>query len=887
MSGASHIADNAGWMSAPEHPNESARVEELQALRLVDLAEEEVDQFTKLAASMFHVPIAHIGVPENDKNWIKAGVGIDVESVDRAVSFCGHAIHSDDMLVVPDTLEDKRFAHHPMVTGSPHIRFYAGAVFRGRNNEPLGTVCAIDRHPRTFSEENRVLLRHVRDRVQDKVLSFNDNRLRHEQVRRLADRLRTTLESITDAFYTLDPNWRFTFVNGEAERLMRCDRADLIGREIWEVFPEILGTRIEREFRNALDTGVSVALEDYRHRAGKWFDIRAYPSEEGLAVYARDITEHRALVSQLRRRENELGRSQQDLKAALDTQIALINALPAHICLLDEQGTILEVNGQWRRFGLENGYAGADLGIGRNYLAECNRTSGDCAADARTVANGLRTILAGQRDTFAWEYPCHSPDQARWFRFMASRLTNRDSAYTGNRAVVMHVDITERKLGERELKRTAYEDTLTGTYSRAGFASVLAQWLDKSASHPASLVVVLDIVSLRDINEAYSYDTGDELLGQIGRRLKAAVGENALVARIGGDEFALFVPVWRGAGPRACRGAIARVFEASFALQSLSLNISARFGYTRVGRHHRTPAEYVRQAELAMFQTRAQAGDLWRQYTRVLDDTTRHRIQRTRELQDGLERDEFELHFQPKVDLASGGVLSCEALIRWDHPEHGLLLPGQFMPVAEQSQLIRPIGSWVLHNACQSVRTWRKIGLEVVRVSVNVSMVQLVPGDFPDHIKHILETEGIAPNDLTLEITESAFEGASEVLRTQLKELHDMGVRLSLDDFGTGYSSLLYLQRYPFDEIKIDQGFVRQMLTDPYSREIVKTVIGIAAAIGSEVVAEGVERPAERDALLAMGCQVGQGFYYSMPLVNEDFRWLLGNGAKLPLSDSR
>lgn len=787
------------------------------------------------------------------------------------------------------------------ITVERGIAFYAPED-RDRIQE-LFTACASERTP--FDDEfrlvtakgNRVWVRCVGEPVSDsdgKIVrvagAFQDITAQKQaqlEIRRLADRLRTTLESITDAFYLLDRDWQFTFINSEAERLLKRESAGLIGRNIWSEFPEAVGTRIEQEYRHAMENGVTAEFEDYYTPLEKWFDIRAYPSNEGLAVYFRDVTEQHTLFDRLRQREAELRRSQEELRTALDTRTALINALPAHICLLDEQGEVVDVNDRWRVYGQANENPDADLGVGRNYLAICDAATGDCAEEAQAAAAGLRSLLSGRRETFDLEYPCHSPQEARWFRLMARRLPHDQQDGASSRAVVMHVDITERKLGEREMQRAAYEDRLTGLYTRAGFTSALSERLRTEGDHPASMVIVLDLLALRDINEAHGHDAGDDVLKQAGARLSDAIGDNGLVARIAGDEFAVFAPVWRDLGPRDRRTAITRAFEKPFDIQTSSVNVSACFGYTRIGRDQPDPGDLIREAELAMYQTRAQAGDLWRQYTRQLDRSARARIHLTGELQDALERDEFQLHFQPKVDLASGHVLSCEALIRWNHPEQGLLWPGRFMPVAEQSQLIGPIGDWVLRDACRNVRAWRDAGLAVVRVSTNVSMVQLALGDFPDRVKRILDEEGVDPRDLTLEITESAFEDASERLQRQLTDLHRMGIRLSLDDFGTGYSSLLYLQQYPFDEIKVDKGFVQKMRDDAYSREIVETVVRVAAAVNADVVAEGVETPAERDALLDIGCRIGQGFYYSMPLEEEDFRWLLEHGADLPLTPSR
>lgn len=259
----------------------------------------------------------------------------------------------------------------------------------------------------------------------------------------------------------------------------------------------------------------------------------------------------------------------------------------------------------------------------------------------------------------------------------------------------------------------------------------------------------------------------------------------------------------------------------------------------------------------------------------------------TRALRRALDRDELELHYQPKVDLRDGRLIACEALLRWHHPERGLLAPGLFIPLAEQGQLIVPIGEWVLHEACRRLSQWQRDGLDVVRVAVNVSISQFSHGGFPQELDAALAAHGVAPDALVLEVTESVFERESRRLQRQLEALHETGIRLSLDDFGTGYSSLRYLQRYPFDEVKVDQVFVRHMLSDTFSHKVVDTVLGLGRALGADVIAEGIESEAVCTALRGLGYRFGQGYFYSLPLEAEDFRWLLEQHSRLPLGQSK
>lgn len=722
---------------------------------------------------------------------------------------------------------------------------------------------------------------HVQGALQD----ISARKVAELERERLDERLRRTLESISEAFYTLDAEWHFNYVNTEAEELLQRPRAELLGRNVWVEFPEAVGTEIEEAFQRAMREGVTVALEEYYPPLGTWFDIRAHPSSEGLAVFFRDVTERHEMLEQLRAQEASLKASRDELEDALATRQALINALPAHIALLDGDGNILDVNDRWRQFGHENRYPHADYGVGRDYLAICEAATGDAAADGLQARDGLRAVLTGERDTFALEYACHSPDAVRWFRVMANRLGPGRSPAGEPGAVVMHVDITERKLAEQELNRLAYEDRMTGLPSRHGFVRTVGERIDEAGWQPGAMVVMLDIRQLRDINDAHGYAAGDQLLAQIAHRLGERAGDGAIVGRIGGDEFALFLPERRDRSPVEQRAAVTGAFTEPFELDPLAVEASATYGYTFLDQQPRAVEDLLREAELALFQVRGDdSGESWATYTSGLHEQSRERIAVTRDLRRALERDEFQLHFQPKVRLDSGEMVSGEALLRWLHPEHGLQSPARFIPVAERSQLIGPIGDWVIDEACRRLRQWQDEGLDIVRVAVNVSLVQFIVGDITETVYAAIERHRIGPGALTLEITESVFEQESESLRQQLRTLHDMGVRLSLDDFGTGYSSLLYLQKYPFDEIKVDQGFVQRMLDDTYSRKIVTTVLGIAGALGADAVAEGIETVAVRDALLEMGCRIGQGYYFSMPLEAEDFRWLVTQRSALPLA---
>lgn len=564
--------------------------------------------------------------------------------------------------------------------------------------------------------------------------------------------------------------------------------------------------------------------------------------------------------------------SQRERERELRKLAHITDQSPAPIAVTDLDGRIEYVNPAFERI---SGYTSNEL------LGETPALVQGGNTPASKYRELWETIKSG--NVWTGEIQNRSKDGSPyWVQEVISPLKDEQGQVTNY--VAINQDVTALKEADRELSRIAYEDQLTGLYSRNGFSRHLQRWIDSDGWPTQGVLVMVDIVGLREINDAYGYEGGDRLLVEFGRRLGAQADEHNRVGRMGGDEFTLFLLPVKG---EALQERLSRALEslsASFELNGLDIEISVRMGYTPLGEQQRPVQTLLREAERALFQHRKEPSAPWVAYNAGLQEEIQQRIELTRDLREALSEDQLELHFQPKVDLDSGTLVACEALLRWNHPERGLMSPGVFIPIAEQSQLIVPIGDWALRRACQHLRDWRDAGFEPVRVAVNVSVIQFQTGDFASRVLTVLNETGVAPEELALEITESVFERESELLLNQMRRLCDMGVWLSLDDFGTGYSSLLYLHRYPFNEIKIDQGFVFHLLDDRLSRNIVETVIMLAKTLEAEVIAEGIESAAVSDELRSMGCYFGQGFYFSMPLEAEDFRWLLEQRSTLPLN---
>lgn len=563
--------------------------------------------------------------------------------------------------------------------------------------------------------------------------------------------------------------------------------------------------------------------------------------------------------------------SQREREQELHKLAQITQQSPAAIVVTDLNGQIEYVNAAFERV---SGYS-SDMLLGKSPAVIKGPDTPDSLH--RDLWN---TIKAGKTWTGELQNR-HKDGSIFWESEVISPLLNEHGDIINY--VAIKQDITALKQAEQELNQIAFEDLLTGLRSRLGFIRQLQQYLEQDGWHSAGIVLIIDIIGQRDVNDAYGYERGDQLLIEMGRRLLMQTDDSSLVGRIGGDEFILFLVPEPGIALVDRLSQLCDDLSAPFDLSGVSIEVNFRLGYTHLGEHQRSTEDLLREAERALFQHRKELSKPWVAYSNQLQEASQQRIALTHELRRALKEDELELHFQPKVDLLSGELVACEALLRWNHPERGLIPPGVFIPIAEQGQLIVPVGDWALRRACQHLRAWLDAGLQPVRVSVNVSVIQFQKGDFPSRVRAALEESGVAPQELALEVTESVFETESKSLLNQMRALRDMGVMLSLDDFGTGYSSLSYLQQYPFDEIKVDQAFVFHLLDDAFCRNIVETVMMLSRALGAEVMAEGIESAEVAEKLVAMGCRFGQGFHYSMPLEAEDFRWLLEQRSRLPL----
>jgi len=472
----------------------------------------------------------------------------------------------------------------------------------------------------------------------------------------------------------------------------------------------------------------------------------------------------------------------------------------------------------------------------------------------------------------------------RWMETHAVPLAGEQ----GGQPLVLSItrDITQRKQTERRLRQLAHFDSLTDLPNRVQFIERLEQAMAEADRHERLLgVVFLDLDRFKYINDSLGHGKGDILLREVAMRLSGVVRRGDTVARLSGDEFAL-VLADMGHVDDAIHVAqkILDVFRQPFRVAGHDLSVTASMGITLYPFDDRGADDLLRNADVAMYRAKESGKNNYQFYVAEMTTIVSERLTLENDLRSALERGEFSLNYQPIADCRSGEITGMEALLRWKHPERGMIPPALFIPLAEETGYIIPIGEWVLRTACEQCRRWQKAGFASLYVAVNLSSRQFHQQDLTASIHCILQETGLDPTCLGLEITEGLIMQQAEASVNTLRELKAMGIRISIDDFGTGYSSLSYLKRFPIDVLKIDQSFVRDIPTDQDDAAIASTIITMAHSLGLKVVAEGVETLEQLNFMRKHRCDAMQGYYLSKPLPPEQFAVLLKNGTRLDVA---
>ncbi len=464
----------------------------------------------------------------------------------------------------------------------------------------------------------------------------------------------------------------------------------------------------------------------------------------------------------------------------------------------------------------------------------------------------------------------------------AAPIHDRQGLVTG--AVIVFHDVSEARAMALEMSHRAQHDMLTNLPNRTLLMDRLSRAIETSRRNGTRLAVqFLDLDGFKHINDSLGHAIGDKLLQSVAKRLLGCVRTSDTVSRMGGDEFVIIlseITNARDAGVKAKK--ILEALGVPHIVDQSRLSITTSIGVTIYPNDGQNADTLFKNADLAMYRAKEKGPNNYQFFESGMNVRAMERQWVEESLRHALERDEFLLHYQPKIDLKTGEITGVEALIRWQHPDRGLLAPLQFISIAEDCGLMLPIGRWALRESCRQAKAWQGAGLRPIQMAVNVSSVEFRSDNFLEGVQTILKDTRLEPRYLELELTESVLMRHVQFTAPALQKLKAMGVHLAIDDFGTGYSSLSYLKQFPIDTLKVDQSFVREIAADTDDATIVSAVISMSRGLNHRVIAEGVETTEQVEFLQAHGCDEGQGYYFSQPLPAAQFAKLLETGIAIP-----
>lgn len=505
---------------------------------------------------------------------------------------------------------------------------------------------------------------------------------------------------------------------------------------------------------------------------------------------------------------------------------------------------------------------------------------------SRAISRPIRGLAAGMRKVAAGNLDERVPlPGLREIEYLAVSFNDMAENLEARTAELLE-EIKERKRAEETIRHRAYHDALTGLPNRALFTDHLTVARAQARRNRQMLAVMfLDLDRLKVVNDTAGHPEGDGLLKSVAQQLEGLVREGDTVARVGGDEFTVLLPgVTQVDSAVEVAERILKALRRTWVLGGHEFHVTASIGITVYPTDGDDPETLLRNADIAMYRAKEEGGNSYQFYTPAMKSRITERLALENGLRKGLERGEFVVYYQPQVNIRTGKIVGAEALVRWQQPERGLILPMEFIPVAEESGLIVPLGEWVLRAACAQNKAWQKAGLPPIRVAVNLSARQFQRHDLTETVAHVLEETGLEPRYLELEITESAAIQDVDFTVAMLGRLQEMGIQIAIDDFGTGQSSLGYLKRFPIDVLKIDRSFINDLTGDPGAAEIATTIIAMAHNLKLKVIAEGVETQDQLAFLRQQRCDEMQGFLFSKPAPAEDFAKVLRLARPLPPS---
>ncbi|MFO0752878.1 MAG: EAL domain-containing protein [Thermodesulfovibrionales bacterium] len=697
------------------------------------------------------------------------------------------------------------------------------------------------------------------------------------------ENLRTILNNVHDALFIHNLDGSITDVNRKALELYRVTREEALSLSIANDY-SAPGSPVEvlRALWERVIAGESRLVEWKARRPGDGsvFDAEVFLSRITLhdknfvLATVRDITErknmeetrrraHDVLELRVRERTAELAASNEKLRESERSKQLIIDSVPALIAYVDSGQRYLFVN---RQFAAYYHLPAAEI-LGRQVSEVLGETL------YRAIKEHITAALAGERVSYERRDTLGSETRYLQVEYIPHR--GEDGAVAGI-FTFMH-DITETKRIEEFMRHQASHDPLTGLPNRALFLDHLTLELAQSHRTRRILAVLfLDLDRFKEVNDTLGHEAGDHLLREVGARLKACLRESDTVARIGGDEFTiLLTDIERMESVAVTVRKIITVVREPFIIKGHTLSATASIGVSLYPDDGADAEVLIRNADTAMYHAKEQGRNRYRFYNPEMSARDAERMLIEQGMRHMVERREWVLYYQPQVEVKTRRIVSAEALLRWQHPEKGMLPPARFIPLAEETGVIMPLGETVLHAACAQNKAWQEAGYPPLRMTVNLSARQFRQADIVEQVAGALRGSRLRPEFLELEIAESTALQDADYTAATLKNLSALGVRVSLDDFGRGCTSLRNLKKLPLQKIKIDLTLIAELTRDPDYRTLVGAVLAMAHALGLEVAAEGVETDEQLSILTAGLCDEAQGYLFGRPLSPQDFEQLL------------
>jgi len=666
-------------------------------------------------------------------------------------------------------------------------------------------------------------------------------------------RLQNAIDMLPSPIFIKDGDGRYIFCNRAFENFIGVTRSRIIGNTVYDIAPAELASTYEKADLELIAQGGKQSYEaDVRYADGTHHEVIFFKSvfyntegkTDGISGVMLDITERKRLEEDLREGET-LFRTLTD------------NALVGIDIIQDNQFSYVNP-----AFAKVFGYSQSELiGASPSVLVHPD--------DRELVAEQMRRRTSGELPNMHYEFRGkHKNGDTRYIEVFSVKVS-----LNGRPAIMANLlDITERKQAEERIDRLAHFDQLTGLPNRNllndhfKYAISLAQRSGESLA-----VMFIDLDHFKDINDILGHSIGDQILIEVARRLKAVLRDEDSLSRQGGDEYVVILPRSDADSAALVASKLIEAITQPCHIEQHELIVTPSIGIAIYPNDGSNMETLSKNADTAMYRAKQEGRNGFRFYSPEMQLQSARNLQLANALRHALAQNELALHYQPQVSIQDGRIVGAEALLRWQHPELGMISPVEFIPIAEDTGQIIQIGEWVLHTASKQLKDWLDSGLPPITMAVNLSAVQFRQNHFPETITRILDEVNLPHQYLELELTEAVAMDDPRAAIEVMNKLHERGIRMSIDDFGTGYSSLSYLKKFKVYKLKIDQSFVRDLTDDPEDKAIVTAIIHMAASLGMQTIAEGVETASQLSFLRLQGCNEVQGYYFSKPLTAEQF----------------